>query len=265
MYISLIHQQPLKMQPKVFEQSASLTRHDDVSWTNRMIHLLAQILSIIYTDTADRLPKLMSLQAKVEWWMQNKPCYFEPIHKLPRDKHSNRRFPIMLRILIICLPLAKATSMHDLRALRDDPAGYDRNWARRGLGGQAAELLALDERRRAAQTEMQVMLQQRNEKSKLIGQLKAQGADAQGSMDEVAAMKLRVAELEQAEATLSDQLNDRLASLPNLSSFLLQFGQTVWTAAIPELESAAVSLVTKLVGKVVDAPAVTEAAPAVAA
>ncbi len=38
-----------------------------------------------------------------------------------------------------------------------------------------------------------------------------------------------------------------LADLPNLPSFLLQMGQTLWTAAIPELESAAVTLVAKLI------------------
>ena len=106
--------------------------------------------------------------------------------------------------------------MHDLRALRDDPASYDRNWARRGLDPQAAAILDLDEQRRAAQTAMQALLQQRNEKSKLIGQLKAKGEDAQGAMDDVAALKTRVAELEQAEAALGEALTDRLASLPNL-------------------------------------------------
>lgn len=108
--------------------------------------------------------------------------------------------------------------MHDLRALRDDPSGYDRNWARRGLEPQTASILALDEERRACQTEMQTLQQQRNEKSKEIGQLKAKGGDAQGPMDAVAAIKVRVAELEQGEAAIGERLTDRLASLPNLLS-----------------------------------------------
>lgn len=37
-----------------------------------------------------------------------------------------------------------------------------------------------------------------------------------------------------------------LAQLPNLPSFLLQMGQSLWTSAIPDLENAAVGLIAKL-------------------
>ena len=106
--------------------------------------------------------------------------------------------------------------MHDLRALRDNPEEFDRNWARRGLAPQSAALLKLDAERRACQTEMQTLLQQRNEKSKEIGQIKSKGGDAQGLMDEVTGLKNRTAELEQQEAALAEQLNTKLASLPNM-------------------------------------------------
>lgn len=95
MYISLIHQRPLKIQHGVFERSASLTREDDLGWTNRVIHLLAQILSVIYTESNSRIHELTMLHEKVEWWMQNKPASFQPIYRLPRDKLSNRRFPVL--------------------------------------------------------------------------------------------------------------------------------------------------------------------------
>jgi seryl-tRNA synthetase len=106
--------------------------------------------------------------------------------------------------------------MHDLKALRDDAQAFDANWARRGLPAQTPELLKLDTERRACQTEMQVLQQQRNEKSKEIGQLKAKGGDAQGAMDAVAAIKQKVAELEAREAEVAETLNRQLASLPNL-------------------------------------------------
>lgn len=95
MYISLIHQRPLKIRPSGFEQSFSVTREDDIGWTNRVIHLLARILSIIYTDSDGRVKELGILHEKVDWWMQNKPSSFQPIHKLPRDKRNNRRFPTL--------------------------------------------------------------------------------------------------------------------------------------------------------------------------
>ena len=40
--------------------------------------------------------------------------------------------------------------MPDIRAIRDDPQGFDAGLARRGLPARSAELLALDDKRRAA-------------------------------------------------------------------------------------------------------------------
>lgn len=106
--------------------------------------------------------------------------------------------------------------MHDIAAIRKDPAAYDKNWARRGLSVQTPAILKLDTDRRAVQTEMQDLQNQRNTKSKEIGAIKGKGGDATTLMNEVAAMKERMAELEQREATLAEALNQHLASLPNL-------------------------------------------------
>ena len=106
--------------------------------------------------------------------------------------------------------------MHDIAAIRKDPAAYDKNWARRGLSSQTPEILKLDSERRAVQTEMQDLQNARNTKSKEIGAIKAKGGDATAIMNEVASMKDRMAELEQREATLAEALNQHLASLPNL-------------------------------------------------
>ncbi len=106
--------------------------------------------------------------------------------------------------------------MHDIAAIRKDPAAYDKNWARRGLSAQTPSILQLDTDRRAVQTEMQELQNQRNTKSKDIGAIKAKGGDATSIMNEVAAMKDRMAELEQREVTLADSLNQHLASLPNM-------------------------------------------------
>ncbi|QQG37166.1 MAG: serine--tRNA ligase [Micavibrio aeruginosavorus] len=106
--------------------------------------------------------------------------------------------------------------MHDIAAIRKDPAAYDKNWARRGVSPQTPEILKLDAERRAVQTEMQDLQNQRNTKSKEIGVIKGKGGDAAALMNEVAAMKDRMAELEQTEAALAEKLNTILASLPNL-------------------------------------------------
>jgi seryl-tRNA synthetase len=106
--------------------------------------------------------------------------------------------------------------MHDLRAIREEPDFYDRNWARRKLPPQSPAILKLDEERRALQTELQVLQQQRNEKSKEIGKIKAQKGNAQAIMDEVAAMKEKMTALEQREVALAESLNLLLATLPNM-------------------------------------------------
>ena len=67
--------------------------------------------------------------------------------------------------------------MHDICAIRDDPAAFDAGLARRGLPPITAELLAMDERRRAIVTEQQEAQARRNEASKAIGAAKARRDD----------------------------------------------------------------------------------------
>ncbi|MGK6321266.1 serine--tRNA ligase [Sphingomonas sp. DT-204] len=109
--------------------------------------------------------------------------------------------------------------MHDIRLIRDDPAAFDAALARRGLEPQAAGLAALDERRRALITEIQVGQARRNEASKAIGAAKAQKdeATAQALMAEVAALKERLPALEDEEQQVGHELTTRLASIPNLA------------------------------------------------
>lgn len=106
--------------------------------------------------------------------------------------------------------------MHDLRSIRDNPAAFDAGLARRGLAAQSGDILALDQRRRALQTEFQELQARRNEVSKLIGAYKKEGKDAQPLLDEVAALKEKMPALEQQEKELGAELDGILASLPNL-------------------------------------------------
>jgi len=108
--------------------------------------------------------------------------------------------------------------MHDIRLIRDDPAAFDAALARRSLAPAAAELLALDERRRATIAAAQEAQTRRNDLSKQIGQAKAQKdeARAQGLMAEVAALKDRLPQLEEEERATAAELDARLAAIPNL-------------------------------------------------
>lgn len=108
--------------------------------------------------------------------------------------------------------------MHDIRAIRENPALYDAAWARRGLSAQTPAILEFDAKLRAATTAKQEAEAARNAASKQIGQAKAQKdeAKAQALMAEVAALKEKIESAGAEEAALQKQRDDLLASLPNL-------------------------------------------------
>jgi seryl-tRNA synthetase len=108
--------------------------------------------------------------------------------------------------------------MHDIRAIRDDPAGFDAGLAKRGVAPQAATLLEMDEARRARIADAQALQTRRNEASKEIGKAKAakDEATAERLMAEVAGIKDRMADCDAAAAQAAAQLADAIAALPNL-------------------------------------------------
>ena len=108
--------------------------------------------------------------------------------------------------------------MHDIRAIRDNPAAFDAALARRGLAPQSASLIALDDARRSTIAAAQEAQTRRNEASKQIGQAKAQKDEhrAEALMAEVATLKTRLPELEAQEAEAAAALDAALATIPNL-------------------------------------------------
>jgi seryl-tRNA synthetase len=106
--------------------------------------------------------------------------------------------------------------MFDAKWIRENPEVFDRGRARRNLPPLSAEIVAIDAKRRAAQTSWQEMQAKRNDLSKQIGQLKSKGQDASAVMAEVAALKDKMAEAEAAEQALAKELEAILVSIPNL-------------------------------------------------
>ena len=106
--------------------------------------------------------------------------------------------------------------MHDIVMIRNHPAEFDAGLNRRNLPPMAAEILAVDQKRREAQTLLETKLQRRNEASKLIGNLKAKGEDASELMAEVNGIKAAIPEWEATEAALASELERQLESLPNI-------------------------------------------------
>jgi len=107
--------------------------------------------------------------------------------------------------------------MHDIRLLRDDPAAFDTDLARRGVSPQSAELLALDQKRRDLLTELQTRQASANGAAKAIGALIGRGEtqEAEAKKAEVAAIKEAMPAIEAEAAAIGIELDDRLAGLPN--------------------------------------------------
>lgn len=113
--------------------------------------------------------------------------------------------------------------MHDIRAIRDNPAAFVSGWSSRGVEGAdglVAELLRLDKELRHAQTIGQDALSKRNATSKLIGAAMARKdmAEADRLKAEVEALKGDIAAAEEVEANVGKELRDLLAGLKNIAA-----------------------------------------------
>lgn len=108
--------------------------------------------------------------------------------------------------------------MHDIRWIRDNPDAFDAALKRRGLEGLSKSLLAIDERRRAAILASEQALARRNAASKDIGEAKKTKDEARAAtlMAEVADLKAKLPELENAAKVAEGELQKVLAEIPNL-------------------------------------------------
>jgi seryl-tRNA synthetase len=108
--------------------------------------------------------------------------------------------------------------MHDIRWIADNPDAFDKALARRGLGGEAARLVAIDERRRGAILKLEQAQARRNAASKEIGEAKKRKdeATAQTLMAEVAELKTAIPEMERSLKDIEAELEKALAQIPNL-------------------------------------------------
>lgn len=116
--------------------------------------------------------------------------------------------------------------MHDLKSIRENPEAFDAALVRRGAAVASSTVLALDENRRALQTELQANQARRNEASKAIGGARAQGDEITVSalMEEVARLKEGLPQLEEQERTIAGELDALLAGLPNLPAADVPYG-----------------------------------------
>ncbi|GBR45211.1 serine--tRNA ligase [Gluconobacter roseus] len=105
--------------------------------------------------------------------------------------------------------------MHDLKALRADPAAFDAALARRGLSPVGQQLVSDDEERRAALAALQGAQGARKALAKEIGLLKRQKLDTAEIEAKAVALRDQIAGLEERANTIQTRIDDVLKSLPN--------------------------------------------------
>ena len=107
--------------------------------------------------------------------------------------------------------------MHDIRAIRENPAAFDAALARRGDAPVSSEILELDSQRRARIQASEEAQAEQNRASKDVGAAKAKGDDAEFERLRalVAEKKSEVAAMQAEAKELDAKLTDMLARIAN--------------------------------------------------
>ena len=108
--------------------------------------------------------------------------------------------------------------MHDIRAIRENPAVFDAALARRGNAPVSSDILSLDTDRRACIQATEAAQAEQNKASKLVGAAKAKGDEAE--FDRLRALvsekKAEMASLGEEAKAKDEALADMLMGIPNL-------------------------------------------------
>ena len=107
--------------------------------------------------------------------------------------------------------------MHDIKKIRENPSDLDELLAKRKHPPVSNQIVELDEKNREIIGELQVIQEERNAKSKLIGEYaaKEKNDEAAKLKAEVTSLKDKMQELENSQREKQEELNTVLSSLPN--------------------------------------------------
>ncbi|TKB43737.1 serine--tRNA ligase [Thalassotalea mangrovi] len=106
--------------------------------------------------------------------------------------------------------------MLDAKLLRSDIEHTAELLAKRGFKLDTAQLQALEEQRKEIQVKTQELQNQRNIRSKSIGQAKARGEDIQPLLAEVGQLGADLDAAKEAQDTILAQINDIASTIPNI-------------------------------------------------
>ena len=107
--------------------------------------------------------------------------------------------------------------MHDIKKIRENPSDLDELLAKRKHPPVSNQIIELDEKNREIIGELQVLQEERNTKSKLIGEYAANGKNDEAAKlkAEVGSLKDKMQDLENSQREKQEELNTALSSLPN--------------------------------------------------
>jgi len=110
--------------------------------------------------------------------------------------------------------------MFDIKKIRENPKEFDSSLAKRNFAPCSAELITIDEDNRKAIAEAQALQEERNSKSKLIGEYASSGKveEANKLKEEVSSIKATMHELEVKQKDIAEILKNKLSIIPNLAA-----------------------------------------------
>ncbi len=106
--------------------------------------------------------------------------------------------------------------MLDLRFVREHPEAVQAGIGRRGIQLDLREFLALDEKRRGTQQEIETLRRRRNEVSEEIGRLKKAGQAAEDKVAEMRTVGETISSLESAVREAEEAQRTILLNIPNI-------------------------------------------------
>jgi seryl-tRNA synthetase len=116
--------------------------------------------------------------------------------------------------------------MHDIKAIRENPAAFDAALTRQGAEAVSASLLELDEKRRAKILAAETAQADQNKAAKSVGAAKASGDEAEFERLRalVAEKKAEVAEMQSEAKAYDEALREALMGIPNLALDVVPVG-----------------------------------------
>ena len=116
--------------------------------------------------------------------------------------------------------------MLDIKLLRNDLAGVAEQLKKRNFELDTAQFQVLEDKRKTLQTATQDLQNERNTRSKSIGQAKAKGEDIQPLLAEVANLGDKLKTAEQDLSVLQAEIDDIVMGIPNLLQDSVPEGKT---------------------------------------